>query len=395
MLEAYSRCWAEIDYDAIIHNVQEVKKLVGKTKVMGIVKANAYGHGVIECAKALLKAGVDYFGVSSIDEALELRQAGIQENILILGYTPQEHFHYLIEENIVQSLVSLDYAKALNAYAIQQGTKIRCHCKVDTGMCRTGVVYQDQEKNIDAIIEEYRLSHLQVEGIFSHFPVSDDLSQEASSFTKHQIELFEEVIEHLKQTGINPGIRHIQNSYGILNYPHLQYEYCRPGLLYMGVTSDDQIPIQTHPNFIPILSIYANVSVVKWIHKGQSVSYGRHFTATKDTKVATLSIGYADGLPRLLSNQGYTVLIHGTRCPIIGNICMDQCMVDVTHLTSIQEGDVACIVGKQGDQMNTIDQISRMTNTINNETLCRIASRVPRLHLKEGKNENKETICSD
>lgn len=395
MLEAYSRCWAEIDYDAIIHNVQEVKKLVGKTKVMGIVKANAYGHGVIECAKALLKAGVDYFGVSSIDEALELRQAGIQENILILGYTPQEHFHYLIEENIVQSLVSLDYAKALNAYAIQQGTKIRCHCKVDTGMCRTGVVYQDQEKNIDAIIEEYQLSHLQVEGIFSHFPVSDDLSQEASSFTKHQIELFEEVIEHLKQAGINPGIRHIQNSYGILNYPHLQYEYCRPGLLYMGVTSDDQIPIQTHPNFIPILSIYANVSVVKWIHKGQSVSYGRHFTATKDTKVATLSIGYADGLPRLLSNQGYTVLIHGTRCPIIGNICMDQCMVDVTHLTSIQEGDVACIVGKQGDQMNTIDQISRMTNTINNETLCRIASRVPRLHLKEGENENKETICSD
>ena len=395
MLEAYSRCWAEIDYDAIIHNVQEVKKLVGKTKVMGIVKANAYGHGVIECAKALLKAGVDYFGVSSIDEALELRQAGIQENILILGYTPQEHFHYLIEENIVQSLVSLDYAKALNAYAIQQGTKIRCHCKVDTGMCRTGVVYQDQEKNIDAIIEEYQLSHLQVEGIFSHFPVSDDLSQEASSFTKHQIELFEEVIEHLKQAGINPGIRHIQNSYGILNYPHLQYEYCRPGLLYMGVTSDDQIPIQTHPNFIPILSIYANVSVVKWIHKGQSVSYGRHFTATKDTKVATLSIGYADGLPRLLSNQGYTVLIHGTRCPIIGNICMDQCMVDVTHLTSIQEGDVACIVGKQGDQMNTIDQISRMTNTINNETLCRIASRDPRLHLNEGKNENRETICSD
>ena len=169
MLESYSRCWTEIDYDAIAHNVEEIQKLVGDTKIMGIVKANAYGHGDVECAKALQKAGVDFFGVSSVDEALHLRQNGIQDSILILGYTPPEHFHYLMEENIIQSLVSYDYAQKLDAYAKGAGTKIRCHCKVDTGMCRTGVIYQVQEKNMDQILAEYRMEHLIVEGIFSHF----------------------------------------------------------------------------------------------------------------------------------------------------------------------------------------------------------------------------------
>ena len=149
MLEAYSRAWTEIDYDAIAHNVEEVRKLVKKTKIMGIVKANAYGLGDVACAKALQKCGVDYFGVSSVDEALNLRNAGIQDNILILGYTPSMHFHYLHEQNIVQSLISIEYARELNAYAKENNVKIRCHCKVDTGMCRTGIVYQEQDKHIE------------------------------------------------------------------------------------------------------------------------------------------------------------------------------------------------------------------------------------------------------
>ena len=383
MLNSYSRCWCEIDYNAISHNVNEIRKLVGPTKIMGIVKANAYGHGACRCAKELKKCGVDFFGVACVDEALELRQAGIDDPILILGFTPYEHFHYLVEENLVQSLVSLTYARDLNAYAKAQDTKIHCHCKVDTGMCRTGILYTDQKKDMDAIIEEYRLPNLSVEGIFSHFPVSDDLREEAKTFTTHQIELFEEVLKNLEKEQINPGIRHIQNSYGILNYPHLKYDYCRPGLLYMGVTSDNQIPIETNPDFIPILSLYANVSLVKWIYPGQTVSYGRHFIAEKKTKVATLSIGYADGLPRMLSNKNYNVLIHGKACPIIGNICMDQCMVDVTEVEDVVCGDVACIIGKQEGQMQTIDTISRMTNSINNETLCRISARVPRLDRRE------------
>lgn len=383
MLESYSRCWTEIDYDAIGHNVKEIQKLVGDTKIMGIVKANAYGHGDVACAKALKKAGVDFFGVSSVDEALHLRQNGIQDSILILGYTPPEHFHYLIEENIIQSLVSYEYAKKLDDYAKNAGAKIRCHCKVDTGMCRTGIIYQKQEKHMDQIVAEYQMKHLQVEGIFSHFPVSDDLKQESASFTQMQIRLFEEVCENLRKEGIKPGVRHIQNSYGILNYGDLKMDYCRPGLLYMGVTSDDEIPIASKPDFIPILSWYANVSLVKWIQKGQSVSYGRHFIASKPTKVATVSVGYADGLHRLVSNTGLNVLIHGQKCPIIGNICMDQCMVDVTQVDNVKEGDVVVLVGKQGDKQVTIDEISRKSHTINNETLSDIAARVPRLKRRE------------
>ena len=379
MLASYSRCWAEIDTQAISHNVKEVQKLIGQTKIMGIVKANAYGHGDIECARALVECGIDYFGVSSVDEALRLRQAGICENILILGYTPEEHFHYLHEENIVQSLISYSYAQCLNDYAKEKKVKIRAHCKVDTGMCRTGIIYQDQEKNLDEIVSEYQMSNLQVEGIFSHFPVSDDLSKENKDFTSHQIELFQEVIVALKEKGIDPGIRHIQNSYGILNYGDLGFDYCRPGLLYMGVTSDDSIPIESQPDFIPILSLYANVSLVKWIHPGQSVSYGRHYIASKPVKVATISIGYADGLPRLVSNQNLEVLVNGVRCPLIGNICMDQCMVDVTNVDSVHQGDIVCIIGTQNGERVTVDQISRLAHTINNETLSCITARVPRL----------------
>lgn len=379
MLESYSRCWTEVDYQAIGHNVNEIKKLVGNTKIMGIVKANAYGHGDVACAKALKAAGVDFFGVSSVDEALNLRNAGIEENILILGYTPPMHFHYLHEKNIIQSLVSYDYACKLNAYAKENDVFVRAHCKVDTGMCRTGVVYQKEDKHFEEIEKEYLLSNVKVEGIFSHFPVSDELEEESKTFTERQIDLFREVLSKLDEKGIDPGVRHIQNSYGILNYGDLGFDYCRPGLLYMGVTSDDSVPILSKPNFKPILSLYANVSLVKWIHAGQTVSYGRHFMATKDTKVATVSIGYADGLPRIASNQGLEVIVNGQCCPIIGNICMDQCMIDVTNVESVQEGDIVCLVGQQDGCRVTIDEISRKAHTINNETLSCITSRVPRL----------------
>lgn len=379
MLEAYSRAWAEIDYSAIEHNVKEIQKLVGSTKIMGIVKANAYGHGDVACSRALEACGIDFFGVSSVDEAIHLRENGIQSDILILGYTPVEHFHYLHEYNIVQSLVSIEYARKLNTYALDHNVFIRCHCKVDTGMCRTGIMYQENDKHMDDIVEEYRMSNLNVEGIFSHFAVSDSLEEDCKAFTNQQIACFEEVIVNLEDLGINPGLRHIQNSYGILNYQDLGYDYCRPGLLYMGVTSDDSIKIATNPDFIPVLSLYANVSLVKWVQPGETVSYGRHFKAKKPTKVATISIGYADGLPRIVSNQGLEVLVHGKRCKMIGNLCMDQCMIDVTDVEDVHEGDVVCIVGKQGDERVTIDEISRKAHSINNETLSAIAARVPRM----------------
>ncbi len=375
MLKAYSRAWCEIDYDAIAHNVDEVRKLVGNTKIIGIVKANAYGLGAVECSRALQKAGIRFFGVSSVDEAVELRENGIEDDILILGYTPPEHFGKLVRYGLIQSLVSNAYAHKLEEYAAAGNATIRAHVKLDTGMNRTGIIYQPDHKHFDELKDVYHLDHIRVEGIFSHFPVSDDLNEDAVAFTKRQIELFDEAIERLKAENIDPGARHIQNSYGILNYMDLGYDYCRPGLLYMGVTSDDEVEIQSAPDFIPILSIYANVSVVKWLKPGETVSYGRHFKAEKPTKVATVSIGYADGLPRILSNQGLKVRVNGVLCELIGNICMDQCMVDVTDVENVQEGDVVCFIGEG----LTVDRITRAAHTINNETLTSIAARMPRL----------------
>lgn len=382
MLESKTRCWAEIDTSKIQHNVEEMRKLLPeKTKIMGIVKANAYGHGDIRITKELVKCGIDFFGVSSIDEALRLRKAGIQENILVLGYTPSEHFHYLHEEDIIQTLISKDYAEKLNAYCAAQDVQVRAHVKVDTGMSRLGIQCKDCQWDIQDVIALYHLSNIQTEGIFSHFSVSDCLdSEDDAAYTKRQIELFDQVLKELADAGIEPGIRHLQNSYGILNYPELQYDYVRPGLLHLGVTSDDQVAIKTKPDFQPIMTWKANVSYVKTIEKGCCVSYGRHYTAPSKRCIATVSVGYADGFPRSVSNQGKEVLLHGQRATIIGNVCMDQMMIDVTDIKDVKEGDEVILFGYDGDVLLSVDELSRMCHTINNETLCWIAARVPRIY---------------
>ena len=216
---------------------------------MGIVKADAYGHGDVECTRELERCGVDFFAVSSVDEGVHLREHGIRSAILILGYTPPEHFHYLHELRLTQTLVDLPFARKLDAYAHAHDCVIEAHVKADTGMSRIGVIVQDHAYHIEEILEMYAMKHVRVTGIFSHFSVSDSHTAEDLAFTKHQIELFERVLADIRAAGFDCGVRHLQNSYGILNYPDLQYDYVRPGLLYMGVTSDDEIPINTAPGF--------------------------------------------------------------------------------------------------------------------------------------------------
>ena len=383
MLGTYTRAWVEIDYDAIRHNVEAIHKRMGKTKIMGIVKANAYGHGDVACAKMLIACGIDFLAVSSVDEAIKLRKADIEADILILGYTPSVLFDKLVEYNLVQTLISLEYAEMLNDYAQKNNQLIRAHVKVDTGMGRIGVVYNENHKDYEAIRKEYSLANLKIEGIFSHFPVSDELKEDSVSFTKNQIALFNELLQRLKDDQIDYGLSHLQNSYGIINYGDLGYDYCRPGLLYMGVTSLDSIETNYQMDLRPILSMYTSVSMVKEVRKGDSISYGRHFIAPKKMKVATIAIGYADGLPRLVSNKGLEVLVHGKRAPIIGNICMDQCMIDVSDIEGVSIGDEVCVIGKQGQEEVKIDAISRLAQTINNETLSKITSRVDRLEKRK------------
>lgn len=380
MLQSKTRSWVTIDRNAILHNVEEIKKLLHKeSEIMAVVKANAYGHGDGVIAKLLENNGIHTFAVSSVDEALNLRRVGVSGDILILGYTPPVHFHYLIEENLLQNFLSLDYAKKLNEFASAYGVMIRGHIKVDTGMGRLGIRYTDDEDGYEEIKAVYQLDHLAVEGIFSHFSVADELDDENLKYTAHQIELFEKVLERLKEEGIKPGKTHIQNSYGILNY-QLHYDYVRPGLLILGVTSDDAIEIRSNPDFIPALSWYANVSYVKTVQPNSSISYGRHYIAKSERKIATVSVGYADGVPREASNSGMEVLVHGKRCTIVGNICMDQMMIDVSNVDDVCEGDVVTLVGRDGDEQVKIDEWSRKVPTINNDMLCRISARVPRFY---------------
>lgn len=384
MLTCSSRAWAEIDLSLVQHNIDEINKLIpAKTKIMAIVKANSYGHGDIMMSKQLEACGVDFFGVSSIDEAINLRESDIQSTILVLGYTPQEHFHEIVKQKVIQTVLSLDYAKKLDAFAKAHQVTIDVHIKVDTGMSRIGIRCTDEEYHIEDVKEVFNLTNLQVTGIFSHFSVSDSLDkQDDLDFTAHQIELYERVLQDLRNANLNYGTTHLQNSYGILNYPELAYDYVRPGLLFLGCTSDDAIKIKTQPKFKPIMSLKANISLVKYVEKGASISYGRHYHSEDIMKVATLSIGYADGISRSISNKGGYVLIHDQKAPILGNVCMDQIIVDVSNITNVQEGDTAVLFGIDHDMIISVDELSRWSQTINNETFCRISARVPRIYKK-------------
>lgn len=383
MLISKSRAWYEVDRSAIKHNVEAIRALLhGNTKIMAVVKANAYGTGDLEVSKCMQECGVDFFAVSSVDEALSLRKNGIQESLLILGYTPPEHFHYLSEYQIIQTLVSLDYAKKLDAYCEQAGVKIRAHVKVDTGMSRIGIRCVKQDDHIADVLEAYRLPHLQVEGMFSHFAVSDNIDQqEHIDFTNEQIAQFEYVRKKITEAGIKPGIVHLQNSYGIINYPELSYDYVRPGILLLGFTSDCKDRLTQPIDLKPAVSLKANVTLVKTVQPGSCVSYGRNYRPKEQRRIATVCLGYADGYPRFVSNRGSHVLIHGEKAPIVGNICMDQMMVDITDLTcDVQEGDVVTFFGEDHGAYLAMDELSHLAQTINNETLCWIGARVPRIY---------------
>ncbi|MEG0329137.1 MAG: alanine racemase [Longicatena sp.] len=381
MLQSNTRSWLEINLGNIEHNVKEIQKLIPHTsKIMAIVKANAYGHGDVVCAKELVKCGIDFFGVSSVDEGIALRKGGILEPILILGYTPPIHFHYVVEYDLLQTFVSLEYAQKADAYCATNKVCMKGHVKVDTGMSRIGILAQEHAYHIEDIKKVYALPHLNVTGIFSHFSVSDGLDEDNIAYTLKQKECFDRVLKDLVSANIEPGTKHLQNSYGILNYPDLTYDYVRPGLLWMGVTSDDALTIRTKPKFKPVMEWKANVSLVKHIEKDICVSYGRHYTSPTKRTIATLAVGYADGYPRCISNKDAKVLIHGKQALIIGNVCMDQMMIDVSEIENVQEGDVVTLFGQDGNAFLPIDVLTRLAQTINNETLCWISSRVPRIY---------------
>ncbi len=372
ILQFLRRAWAEIDISALVHNFKIIREKVGNTKIMAVVKANAYGHSAL-CAAALEQNGADYFAVSNIEEALELRNHNINKPILILGYTPPELARSLYEHNIEQCIFSEEYAKELSLRAAQVNAVITVHIKIDTGMSRIGFNCRTEElAGIDAAIAAAKLPNFKVKGIFTHFAVSDRNERQEDGFTDEQYSRFTAAIEKFNQNGLYPEIRHCANSGAILNDADKRLDAVRAGIILYGLTPSADLTLSN--DFIPVMTFKSVVTMVKEIDKDDTVSYGRTFKAKNKMKIATVAVGYADGYPRALSNKAY-VLINGQKAPVIGRVCMDQITVDVSDIDDIKTGDEVILFGKE----LPVELLADICNTINYEIVCGITARVPRV----------------
>jgi len=370
----YLRCYAEISLEAIGHNIREVKKRLPEgVKLLGVVKANAYGHGAVPVA-SYLENQVDYFATATIEEAVELRENGISAPILILGYVSPSQYGDLVEYDITQTIDSYAQALALEKEAARQNRKAKAHLAVDTGMTRIG--FQVTEHDADEAAKIADLPHIELEGMFTHFSCAD---QEDKTYCSMQMEKYDKMTALLAERGVTIPLRHICNSAGIMEFDDHRFEMVRSGIITYGIYPSEEVK-KERLDLIPALSWKSHVIHVKEVGPGIGVSYGATYVTEKPmTRIATVSAGYADGYPRALSNQG-CVLIHGKKAPIIGRICMDQMMVDVTDIPDVQVEDVVTLVGTDGDETITIEEIANPAARFNYEMLCDISSRVTRVY---------------
>lgn len=367
-----TRTWTEIDRGAITRNNERVKSLLpAGTGVMAVVKADAYGHGAVEVA-TLLADKVDSFGVASVYEAVELRKNGIENDILILGGTEGDFFSDLVEYDIMPSIFDIKSAVKLSEAA--NGKKAGCYIAVDTGMSRIG--FTDDLSGLESIKTVSHLPNIEIRGIFSHFARADESDKTSAN---EQIKRFESFTDRLKAAGVNVGKVCLCNSAGILELD-VPYDMVREGIILYGVYPSDEVD-RSRIELEPALSLKTRVELVKTVPEGTGISYGHIWVTDRMTRVATLCAGYADGVPRLLSNSG-SVLLHGKRAPIIGRVCMDQMMVDVTDIPEVEVGDIATIIGKDGDSVITVDEVAEGAETIPYEILCSLSRpRLPRIYL--------------
>ena len=373
-MNRYLRCYAEISLEAIGHNIREVKKRLPEgVKLVGVVKANAYGHGAVPVA-SYLENQVDYFATATIEEAVELRENGISAPILILGYVSPSQYGDLVEYDITQTIDSYAQALALEKEAARQNRKAKAHLAVDTGMTRIG--FQVTEHDADEAAKIADLPHIELEGMFTHFSCAD---QEDKTYCSMQMEKYDKMTALLAERGVTIPLRHICNSAGIMEFDDHRFEMVRSGIITYGIYPSEEVK-KERLDLIPALSWKSHVIHVKEVGPGIGVSYGATYVTEKPmTRIATVSAGYADGYPRALSNQG-CVLIHGKKAPIIGRICMDQMMVDVTDIPDVQVEDVVTLVGTDGDETITIEEIANPAARFDYEMLCDISSRVTRVY---------------
>ena len=385
MEEFSKRTWAQIDLDALEYNFKSIEsKLKKDTKVLCVLKADAYGHGAGFLVKEYEKMGADWYGVSNLDEAIERRKNGAKKPILIFGYTPSNMAHLLYKYDISQALFSLEYAQKLHEECKSKNLKLKVHLKIDTGMSRIGFFAQTKEnieKSLQEIIEiKETMPELELEGMFTHFSVSDDVTNNRR-YTIKQYDNFMSMAKKLESSGIKIPLKHCCNSGGIINFPEMHLDMVRAGVILYGLHPSKET--ENKIDLKPVMQLKTVISQVKTIPKDVSISYGRTFVSKKEMKIASVAIGYADGYSLRFSNKA-EMIVSGKRAPIVGRVCMDQLMLDVSNIGGVHEGDIVTVFGKDGDQTITVDELADLIGTINYEIICLIGKRVPRVYVKGG-----------
>lgn len=368
------RTWAEINLDAAVHNYNIIREKVNNdTKLCCVVKANGYGHGAVQLSRLYEQLGADYLAVSNVEEGLQIRKAGIALPILILGYTDPRCAKQLSDNNISQCVFSYEYGKKLSEYAVKFDVAVNIHIKMDTGMGRIG--FKCNQESWNSIIEVCNLPNLKHEGIFTHFAVADE-GDNGKAYTGKQFGKFKDTIDFLVARGVSFQIRHCANSAGIFDYPEMHLDMVRAGIVLYGLQPSDVLhnPGDLHP----VMTLKTIIDHIKEVQSGDCISYGRDFKAEHKMKVATIPIGYADGLWRSNFRNHMTFEVEGCCAPLIGRVCMDQCMIDITDIPAAAIDSIVTIYGENGK--NTVDQVAKANETINYEIVCALGERVPRIY---------------
>lgn len=377
-MNEYYRVEARINLDAICNNIDEVRRNINdNTKIMAVIKADGYGHGAVALATAL-KDKVDAYGIAIIEEGIELRLAGFEKPILILGFTPHQQYEDLLKYDISQTVFQYDMAKRLSDIAVSLGKQAKIHIKIDTGMTRIG--FKDTVESIQIIKEISKLPNLIIEGLFTHFACADESDKTS---VRKQLSRFLLFADKLEKEGIHIPVKHVSNSASIIDLPEANLDMVRSGIVTYGMYPSDEVN-KNSLMLQPALTLKSNVVYVKEVEAGTGISYNSTYITDHDSVIATIPVGYADGYPRQLSSKG-RVLIHGKSAPIVGRVCMDQFMVDVTNIPDVKEGDMVTLIGRDGDESISIEEVANLVGSFNYELVCDIGKRVPRVYYKEGK----------
>ena len=379
------RTWAEIDLDILAKNYAALcRNKPQSTNFLSVIKADAYGHGAVPMAHTLMELGSSYLAVATIEEAVQLRRGEIKAPILILGYTPATYAETMVFMDITQEIHSLEYARELDEQLKNTNYVLNVHLQLDTGMTRIGLNTEDSQ--FEAYLAEIsHLSHLHIEGVFTHFSAADSTNPQDVEFTHRQYGKFLQSLELMESLAIRPELKHCSNSAATVLYPEYAMDMIRPGILLYGVHPSEATVGKV--DIAPVMTLRSVISQIQEVKKGSSISYGRTFVAQEDFKMAVVQVGYADGLSRVLSNK-CSLLLHGVKVPIVGSICMDMCMVDISAVPQAEVGDMVTVIGQDGEERITAGDLANIMGNNSYEVLCGINKRVSRIYISDGKESN-------